>query len=348
MQQLNATTQPAQTFRVFNRADVLPRAWYLACRSGELPPGGVLGVQIGRQRLALFRAADGAVGALDAFCPHMGTDLALGAVVEGTLRCTFHHWRFTRDGRCARIPCQDHVPAAARTRAYAVTERYGAVWVWPDSTPDVPLLEVPGLEGREVLVSFDAVNESNAPYHVSMVNGLDMQHLATVHDLSIRMEVDIDEHDGLLDAVVHGPVPTDSVLGRLVRALVGPRYAYAMRYGQATVAALVLLRDSHFLRPSWRWPRLTMIFAYRPLPDGRSRTYPLFVAERTPGPWGWLRAQALLLATRVAYRFLEAEDERIYDHIRFSARNLLEADAPVARYIRYVEGLVPSDWSSPR
>ncbi len=55
----------------------------------------------------------------------------------------------------------------------------------------------------------------------------------------------------------------------------------------------------------------------------------------------------LLLATRIAYRVLEDEDERIYDHIRFTTRNLLAMDAPVARYIRWVEGLTPSVWSAP-
>jgi phenylpropionate dioxygenase-like ring-hydroxylating dioxygenase large terminal subunit len=359
---LNASTQPPQRFRVFNRGDVLPRAWYYACRGDELGRGSVRGVTIGAQRVVLFRGADGAVGCLDAFCPHMGTDLSIGAVVGDTVRCHFHHWRFARDGACAEIPClstrsgalaaERAAPGLApgqappRTRAYAVTERYGALWIYPDAAPDHPLLDLPGLEGKETMVAFDKQNTANSPYHVSMVNGLDVQHLSTVHDVGLRMRAEVAEHDGLFDAVVEGPLPSEGLMGWLVRRFVAargadrPGYAYAMRYAQASVAGLVLLQRT-------RWPELRMLFAYRPLPDGRSMTQPIFVAERRPGIAGWIRARVLLLATRIAYRLLEEEDERIYDHIRFTARNLLELDAPVARYIRYVEGLVPSDWSSP-
>lgn len=362
---LNATTQPPQRFRVFNRGDVLPRAWYFACRSAELPVGAARGLDIGAQRVVLFRGGDGRVGCLDAFCPHMGTDLSIGRVVGDTIRCHFHQWRFDREGRCADVPClrRDAAEprprgepaeraesaegrAAVRTRAYAVTERYDALWIYPDATPDHPLLEVPGLEGLPVAVDFDTPNTARSPYHVSMVNGLDVQHLSSVHGVGLRMEARVEEHDGLFDAVVEGPLPAEGLLGWLARRFVAergaeaPRYAYTMRYAQATVAGLVLLQRT-------RWPSLRMIFAYRPLPDGGSTTQPIFVAERRPGLLGWLRARALLLATRVAYRVLEEEDERIYDHIRFTARNLLALDAPVARYIRYVEALVPSAWSSP-
>lgn len=336
----NAGTQPLPRFRVFNRGDVLPRAWYFAGRSEELPRMGVVSLVLGTQKLVLFRDEHGNVGALDAFCPHMGTDLSLGKVVDGHLRCMFHHWRFSREGACVRTPCRETPPATAKVNAYAVVERYGALWVYPDTTPDHPMMEVPGLEGKDVVVAFDTLNTSNAPYHVSMVNGLDVQHLATVHDIALQMQVILEETPGQFDAVVDGPLPDSDALGWLLRTFVGKRYAYAMRYAQATVAGLVLLRHT-------RWPELTMIFAYRPLPGGRSMTQPIFVAERRPGVLGWLRARVLLLATKIAYRVLEDEDERIYDHIRFTTRNLLAMDAPVARYIRWVEGLTPSVWSAP-
>ena len=339
----NATTQPLQTFKVFNRGDVLPRAWYYACRASDLPRRGVRALELGNQRLVLFRAEDGSLGCLDAFCPHMGTDLAMGTVKGGSLRCMFHHWRFDAEGACVHRPCDRHGgtedAARVRTRAWAVTERYEALWVFPDATPDTPLMEFEPLRGRDVVVAFDALNTSNSPYHVSMVNGLDMQHLSTVHALNVDLAVTIEETPHQFDAVVSGPVPGTGLVGRLARALVGERYAYAMRYAHATVAGLTLLRDT-------RWPELTMIFAYRPLAGGRSMTQPIFVTERRPGPLGWLRARVLLLATRVAYHVLEEEDERIYDHIRFTARNLVAQDAPVARYIRWVEGLTPSEWGA--
>jgi phenylpropionate dioxygenase-like ring-hydroxylating dioxygenase large terminal subunit len=343
----NRTTQPPQRFRVFNRGDVLPRAWYWVCRSTQLPPRGVLSVTIGAQRLAVFRTEAGRVCALDAYCPHMGTDLGLGSVVGDHLRCHFHHWKYAGDGRCVEIPCQPGERPTAAVRGYACEEKYGSVWIFPDRTPDVPLIEIPGLEGRAVRVAFDSPNVSASPHHVSMVNGLDAQHLRTVHDIGLEMTLRSEEGPAWMDFVLEGEIPVQSLFGRWARWWLGPRYAYAMRYAQASVAALVLMRGVYFRRPAWRWPELYMLFAYRPLPEGGSITQPIFVAEETPGLWGALKAWALLLAVRVAYRALEEDDQRIYDNIRFQAKNLLTIDAPVARYIQYVEKLPLSDWSAP-
>jgi phenylpropionate dioxygenase-like ring-hydroxylating dioxygenase large terminal subunit len=344
--ELNRRTQPPQRFRLFNRTKVIPRAWFFAFRSSDVPAGRVRPLQIGDQRLVVFRGSDGKPTVLDAFCPHMGTDLALGRVVGDSIRCHFHHWRFAADGRCVDIPCQPSIPEAARTRSYACCERYGAIWVFPDSVPDFPMFEIPGLEGKPTDADFDAPNPSRSPYHVSMVNGLDAQHLRTVHGLGIDMKVRIEEGQGHIDFVLAGPVPSGSWSGRMTRFLLGPNYSYAMRYAGSTVAALVLMRGVHFLRPNWIWPELYMIFAYRPLPDGGSMTQPIFVAERRAGLFGWLRSFVLRRAVRVAYHFLEEDDQRIYDNIRFQTRNLLSIDGAVARYVRFVEGLTPSEWSS--
>ena len=343
---LNRRTQPAQRFRVFNRTKVIPRAWFFAFRSSEVPVGQVVPLRIGDQRLVVFRGNDGKPAVLDAFCPHMGTDLALGRVVGDSIQCHFHHWRFSTDGLCVEIPCQKSIPETARTRSYACCERYGAIWVFPDSVSDFPMFEIPGLEGKLTESDFDQSNWSASPYHVSMVNGLDAQHLRTVHGMGIDMKVSINEGEGVIDFVLEGPVPSASLSGRLTKFFLGPSYSYAMRYVGASIAALVLLRGVHFLRPTWVWPELYMIFAYRPLPDGGSMTQPIFVAERRPGVLGWLRGLMLRRAVRVAYHFLEEDDQRIYDNIRFQAKNMLSIDSAVARYVRFVEALTPSDWSS--
>lgn len=56
--------------------------------------------------LAVFRDAYGEVHALDAYCPHLGANLAVGGKVKGKcLECPFHAWRFNgEDGRCTHIP----------------------------------------------------------------------------------------------------------------------------------------------------------------------------------------------------------------------------------------------------
>lgn len=53
----------------------------------------------------VFRAEDGAVGVLDAYCPHLGANLAVGGTVSnGCLQCPFHKWEFDTSGQCTKIP----------------------------------------------------------------------------------------------------------------------------------------------------------------------------------------------------------------------------------------------------
>ena len=54
----------------------------------------------------MFRDVNGDVHAIDAFCPHLGTNMAIAGKVRGTcLECPFHAWRFNGpDGKCTHIP----------------------------------------------------------------------------------------------------------------------------------------------------------------------------------------------------------------------------------------------------
>jgi len=55
--------------------------------------------------LAVFRDSGGEVHALDAFCPHLGANMAVGGTVKGDcLECPFHAWKFDGEGKCVDIP----------------------------------------------------------------------------------------------------------------------------------------------------------------------------------------------------------------------------------------------------
>ena len=49
--------------------------------------------------------------------------------------------------------------------------------------------------------------------------------------------------------------------------------------------------------------------------------------------------------TKLAFLFLQGEDGEVYENIRFSTSNLLRVDAPISKYIKYVNSLTPSKWS---
>jgi len=66
-------------------------------------------VEVDGHRMAVFLTPDGFV-ALGDTCPHMGTSLSGGRVVDGAVECPWHHWRYdVRTGESgvrpwARVP----------------------------------------------------------------------------------------------------------------------------------------------------------------------------------------------------------------------------------------------------
>ncbi len=56
--------------------------------------------------MAVFRGHNGEAYVVDAYCPHLGANLAVGGRVVGScIECPFHGWQFQgSDGKCVRIP----------------------------------------------------------------------------------------------------------------------------------------------------------------------------------------------------------------------------------------------------
>jgi len=143
----------------------------------KLTPAQLLG-----QDLVLFRAADGKLRAWEDRCPHRGTRFSIGRIDQGAVVCAYHAWRFEADGQCSHIPAlPDHKPpASACAKSYAVTERYGIVWVCLGAPAQdvLPFPEYSDVRLRKVLCGPFNVGTS-APRIVE--NFLDMAHFPYVH-----------------------------------------------------------------------------------------------------------------------------------------------------------------------
>jgi nitrite reductase/ring-hydroxylating ferredoxin subunit len=122
----------------------LAASWYVALPSSRVGGRPRALTLFGRQLVA-WRDGAGRASVLPAHCPHLGASLALGKVVDGELRCVFHHWRFDATGACVHVPRLEHLPShLAQPRAYPVRERHGFLWVWYGSPePQFPLPELP-------------------------------------------------------------------------------------------------------------------------------------------------------------------------------------------------------------
>src|SRR6202041_657677 len=97
--------------------------------------------------LVAFRATDGTVGLVDAFCPHRRAPLFFGRNEDDGLRCVYHGWKFEIGGRCPDMPSEPPdslFKDKVRVRAYPCRERNGVVWTYMGSRevpPDLPDLE---------------------------------------------------------------------------------------------------------------------------------------------------------------------------------------------------------------
>lgn len=338
---MNENTQPLVKMKIFNNWDVVAKGWYIACPSRELPKGRAKSLEICGQRIVIFRGQDGQVRALDAFCPHLGTDLGIGRIDGNMIRCFFHHWAFDGEGKCRDIPCQPAIPEKACLQSYDTQEKYDFIWVYPGSQAPEGVAEFDELQGKSLVTIHEKAFERSCHHHICMMNGIDAQHLQTVHKLNIKMNLSLHQNQSgtVIDFTMTGKFPNTTLREQIGRKILGNNYTYSMKYADGCIGLLTMMKNVRF------FPPLHMIYAYTPVAPGRTRIQPIYVAEKRKGILGWLLTRILLFFTKLGYYALRGEDGQIYDNIQFNPNVLLSIDTPLAKYMNYVNQLEPSVWS---
>jgi phenylpropionate dioxygenase-like ring-hydroxylating dioxygenase large terminal subunit len=134
------------------------------------------------QEIVVWRDAGGAIHAWEDRCPHRGTRLSIGRIVDDQVVCAYHGWRFNGHGRCTLVPSQptQAAPSNACVRVFHAQERYGLIWVCTGQPSDdvLPFPEYDDPALRKVLCGPYTVATSG-PRIVE--NFLDMAHFAYVH-----------------------------------------------------------------------------------------------------------------------------------------------------------------------
>ncbi len=163
----------------------IPTSWYAVASSGDLAPGDVRPLEYLGRQLVVFRTRSGVAHVLDAHCPHLGAHLGIGGiVVEETLRCPFHGWRFDGRGQCVEVPYAKRIPPSAGARVYPTLERNGFVWAWYDATGSDPNFEIPTLDqinSPDWVESFRRTWQIKTQIQEMGENGVDSAHFPTVH-----------------------------------------------------------------------------------------------------------------------------------------------------------------------
>lgn len=171
------------TSTMHNMHAALKRSYHPVCRSSDVRNDTVISVRLLGESWAIARI-DGQAVALRDRCIHRSSPLSAGCVIDGTVQCAYHGYRFAPDGRCVLIPALGAhgtiPPKAAVSAAFAVQERYGLIWVAPEE-PLTGIIDVPEWDDP----AFVAVPLPDQLWHAGAAqmadNFLDLAHFPFTH-----------------------------------------------------------------------------------------------------------------------------------------------------------------------
>ena len=166
--------------------------WFPLIPTSDMPGAGErpLRLKLLGESLVAFRDTDGVVGLLSEYCPHRGAPLSYGRNEEGGLRCVYHGWKFSVDGRCIDMPNE---PTGAtfknkiRQTSYPCREVNGVVWAYmgPRSVP--PPLPEYGLATMPISHKYIQLSVRECNWAQAMEGDLDLSHGAYLHS-TLRKE----------------------------------------------------------------------------------------------------------------------------------------------------------------
>lgn len=121
------------------------------------------------------------------FCPHMGTDLANGCIIENCVRCPLHHWKFDKNGIRAESGFGDSPQQPVKTQYLPVQEKYGIIFAYWGRNPEFQPPTLP--DSLNLLYSNPITMQLNNSYVAVILNAFDVQHLTAVHNRIIDGEI---------------------------------------------------------------------------------------------------------------------------------------------------------------
>jgi len=122
--------------------ELMRRYWHPVATSQDLKQNPVRSVRILGEALTLYRDRRGRLGLIGQRCAHRRVDLKYGIPEEDGLRCPYHGWLYSGEGRCLEQPAEaagTEFQKSIKLPSYPVEELGGLVWAYLGPQP-APLL----------------------------------------------------------------------------------------------------------------------------------------------------------------------------------------------------------------
>ncbi len=170
--------------------NVFRRYWLPALLSSEVaePDGAPVRVRLLGEDLVAFRDSNGAVGLVDAYCPHRRAPMFLARNEKCGLRCVYHGWKFDVTGQCVDMPTEPRDSAyksRMRIDAYPTWEGGGIVWAYMGPAAEQPAPPAWELIRAPATHRFVSRTLQDCNYLQALEGGLDSAHAQILHNINI-------------------------------------------------------------------------------------------------------------------------------------------------------------------
>ena len=296
-------------------------SWFPICPANEVEPGQVIGRTFLDGRVVVFRGDDGHAQVMSAYCPHVGADLAVGAVVGNAIRCAFHHWEFDADGKCLRTGIGDPPPINACLFKFPSIEKFGLIWAFNGTDPWWRIPEFPVAESELAIdVRYDVPTYPVDPW-VICANTPDWQHIKVVH------RIDFD-HSTLYDQIAW----TDHSM----------RYSFSGRMDNGAGAEIeynvgIFGTSIFHLHGTLNGQWYAVMNAFGMPAPGVTQDYFVLCVKKGDG------SPENIAHTKMLHDFLFAlgkamtnDDRPILNSIKYAPGTLTKADRALGRFLEYV------------
>lgn len=328
---LNSPRQP----KIFNQSEVFIEGWYWVLPSQSLGVGEVKSVNIFGKDLIVYRGKDKRAVILDAYCPHIGANLAEGKVEGNELRCVLHRWKFNGEGICVDVPVLDE-PVPVKAKTWPAAEQYGIIWIWTGETPQQPLPFILDWENQEFDFALGSQFSIDCHPHVMLLQGIDTQQINIANKLPFKLVLEKQELNQ--NAIRFSGITNingKSFWLKFYRRLFKSSLSYSVCYWYGTTSIVSLGNE---------FSHLHLIFTTRTLSGGKTQGQTLLMAKKQRNILGKLINILMLWFGKIMSDRLLKANGRILQTMQFDLKTPIKADLSIMQFINHLERQKPLNW----